>query len=225
LLASNNSPFLDLWLSCHTGEDSSDAFKRRILSRYCGLAPDEIVFTYGPQGKPSVVNSLKPCAFSVSHSGDWILCGVSGGAPVGVDIECMDRQRDTMRLAQRFYTAGEFSALESLPSEERSDHFYDLWTLKESAVKARGEALASGLAKWGFGLCRKTEVDRIEAFMNSGESDEPHAHYYLIETVQNYRAGICWLGSESSLPRLKLFTETEDDIWHESVPPLRAVSN
>ncbi len=73
-----------------------------------------------------------PC-FNLSHSGDFVILGVSEHI-VGVDIERIapyDR-----RVAARCYTQDELLWLES---QENDSAFYKLWTAKESIMKATGQ--------------------------------------------------------------------------------------
>ena len=46
--------------------------------------PFSFSYKYGEQGKPQIVNF--PKKFNLSHSGDYVVCGVSDGE-VGVDIQ------------------------------------------------------------------------------------------------------------------------------------------
>ena len=64
------------------------AVLRGLLGQYLSLPPEEIVFSYGPQGKPALLED--ELQFSVAHSGDYALLVFCAGAEVGVDIE---RQR------------------------------------------------------------------------------------------------------------------------------------
>lgn len=88
-------------------------------------------------GKPYLV-SEPGIYFSISHSGDWVVCAV-GDHPVGVDIEkCEPGRHD---VAARFFHKEEVRYLNSLLPSARDDAFYTLWTLKESFVKSIGRGL------------------------------------------------------------------------------------
>ncbi len=54
---------------------------RRILSGYLGCPPDEVRYSYGPQGKPSLIDE-GGLEFNMSHSGDLALYAVTRG-PAG----------------------------------------------------------------------------------------------------------------------------------------------
>ncbi len=93
---------------------------------------------FGAHGKPSL-----PAAphwhIGVSHSGDYIAVVLSP-KPIGIDIEHIG-SKQYMPIAQRFFATQEVDYLQSLPIEKQREIFYQLWTLKESYVKALGKGL------------------------------------------------------------------------------------
>lgn len=91
-----------------------------------------------PGGKPVIPGF----PFSLSHAGDWAVCAVSDG-PVGVDLE---RERPLRYSVERKLTAREQAELSMLPPDEREAGFFDLWVLKEAALKYTGQGLA-GLSR------------------------------------------------------------------------------
>jgi 4'-phosphopantetheinyl transferase len=58
---------------------------RQILSHYVDLNPEQIVFSYGAQGKPAIENH--PLQFNLSHSHDRAVSAISARYPVGIDLE------------------------------------------------------------------------------------------------------------------------------------------
>lgn len=62
------------------------AMLRRILAAYLDVSPEQVSFTYSPNGKPAVTNS-SALQFNLSHSGDLAVCAVSASRRIGVDIE------------------------------------------------------------------------------------------------------------------------------------------
>ncbi len=84
-----------------------------------------------PYGKPYIPGEAE---FSISHSGDAVLLAVSE-TPVGADIELIS-DRDTSRIAKRAFCAEESAFIEA--SEDKRRAFFDIWTRKESYMKAVG---------------------------------------------------------------------------------------
>lgn len=210
---------LHLWLCAREHTDSSDEFKRSVLSRYTGTAPGALQFEEGEHGKPGLVGIERPLDFNLSHSGDWLACAVSGGVPVGVDIEFCNPKRVSLKVARRFFREEEAAWLERSDEDSRAQRFFDFWTLKEAAVKARGDALAPGLSAHGFDLAFVEEAStrgRIEALSLDG------ARYLLLDPVAGYRLAACWMGESKLSPRLALFELREGGDVQEKAVPLRA---
>lgn len=74
---------------------------------------------------------------NLSHSGDYAVCAVSD-VPVGADIQHC-RECD-MKMANRFFTAEEAEFINK--STDKNSAFFEIWTKKESFVKAIGKGLA-----------------------------------------------------------------------------------
>jgi len=129
-----------LWL-CPRGTAGAEPLLRACLSRYAPRPPAAWRFTRNSNGKPAAAAAPRPLAFNLSHSHDRVAIAVTAGAPVGVDIEYCDPRRDLLRLARRFYHPEEVAALEQRDAVGCRDLFYDLWTVKEARIKARGGAL------------------------------------------------------------------------------------
>ncbi|MFI3177400.1 MAG: 4'-phosphopantetheinyl transferase superfamily protein [Eubacteriales bacterium] len=85
-----------------------------------------------PYGKPIVSGEQGPY-FNVSHSGDYVVLGVSD-TTIGVDIEVIDTY--SSKVARKCYTDREMDWLESIGTNEA---FYQLWCGKESVMKAYGQ--------------------------------------------------------------------------------------
>ena len=125
---------------------------RTVLSEYASTEPQAWRFTTDARGKTGIANPRSTLRFNLSHSRDWIVCAVATGFELGVDVEYCHPNRDTLRLAKRFFSAHEFAALRSLSAEQRTDRFYDYWTLKESWLKATGLGISGGLDSAVFDL-------------------------------------------------------------------------
>jgi 4'-phosphopantetheinyl transferase len=79
-----------------------------------------------------------PLDFNLSHSGEYVVCAVSEGVRVGIDIE-KRKAFSFMDLADCF-SAEEWE--EMAKSQSREATFYDFWTIKESVLKADGRGLS-----------------------------------------------------------------------------------
>ena len=104
--------------------------------------PFSFSYEYGEQGKPQIVNF--PKKFNLSHSGDYVVCGVSNGE-VGVDIQKWVPFKE--RTAERFFAPTEWKLLQELPASQRTELFYRLWSRKEAYGKYTGQGISSAVGE------------------------------------------------------------------------------
>ncbi len=101
---------------------------RIILSRYVCTPPEDIIFTFGPHGKPAT----EGVEFNLSHARNWAAIAVSQGIPVGIDIESI---RDNVEIDKLLRRIGETQTLGS------KEHLFHVWTRREARTKALGGPL------------------------------------------------------------------------------------
>jgi 4'-phosphopantetheinyl transferase len=70
------------------------------------------------------------------------LIAVASGRTIGVDLERVRSDLAADEIARRFFSASERAALDSFPSELKSEAFFRCWTRKEAFIKAIGEGLS-----------------------------------------------------------------------------------
>ncbi|KAK9833335.1 hypothetical protein WJX81_007623 [Elliptochloris bilobata] len=159
------------------------ALVRTVLARYCGLAPQALVFERGRAGKPELCRAAHPAAalpggrrlrFNLSHTPSLLGCAVAVDAAVGLDVEEAERmtRSDPLRLARRRFSAAEAAALERVASpSERAAHFVRLWTLKEAYVKAVGRGIDAppGLRGFTVSLEPVEDVPIVDPFSRVAE--------------------------------------------------------
>lgn len=89
------------------------------------------------QGKP-YYEALPQFYFNLSHSGHYVVAAFCD-SPVGIDIEQIKQKEKTLRIAKRFFHEEEYNFVAMAKDEkERNRRFYQMWTLKESFIKAKG---------------------------------------------------------------------------------------
>ncbi len=102
---------------------------------------NDFTLIYGAKGKPYFKD--EELYFSLSHSGDYVLCAVSR-EEIGADIqEC--KAGVQQNLAKRVLTETEWKYWNSLESgcKEADLYFYEKWTEKEARGKLTGEGILS----------------------------------------------------------------------------------
>ena len=139
-----------------------DALKRRylltrvlvrtVLSRCVPVDPADWIFAHNAYGRPFIADpppEALQLRFNVSHTEALVVLVVATGREVGIDVECTQRHAP-LDVAQRFFSRPEAAELASLPPEQQVARFWDLWTLKESYIKARGMGLSLPLDAFTF---------------------------------------------------------------------------
>lgn len=175
-----------------------------MLSRYAPVDPASWRFAVGEHGKPRLAGAPISLDFNISHSGDWLVCAVTGGTAVGVDIEHCRERRDVMKLAGRFFNAAELEDLQASSGATQVQRFYDYWTLKEASVKSLGQALAPALESCSFQLTG--EPGASSAVILDMSQDSPGvARYWLFDPLPGYRLALCWRSTVA--PCLRLFQQ------------------
>ncbi len=127
---------------------------RSLLSRYLGVAPNQLEFDYSPYGKPALSEGCGggSLRFNLSHSHKLALYVVARHREVGIDVEYRRADLADEEIARRFFSPREVSTLLALPAEMRLEAFFNCWTRKEAYIKARGEGLSLPLDQFDVTL-------------------------------------------------------------------------
>lgn len=176
------------------------ALVRSCLSLYHDVRPDEWCFEKNTYEKPHVAGPDCSAAvhFNISHANGLIICGLSRKFHIGVDVE--DSQRNTQTPFKRlssYFSDREIKALERLPGDARTQRFFDIWTLKESYIKARGGGLSIPLKKFSF----EFTGDQLTGFyIDSDMDDHPgHWQFWRLSAPPAYSVAIAVNANDSAL--------------------------
>jgi 4'-phosphopantetheinyl transferase len=126
--------------------------QRETLSRYQpAIGAAQWVFDTVANGKPRIAaaQGIAGLHFNLSHTDGLTVLAVLRDAEVGIDAEHLER-RAALEVAQNYFSPAEVAALEALPPARRHLRFYELWTLKESYLKATGAGLSTSLDRITF---------------------------------------------------------------------------
>lgn len=103
-----------------------------------GLRERDMEYATGDHGKPLLRNHPE-LHFSLSHSGTLVACAL-GDEPMGVDVQTIVKLR--RGLVEYTMSEAEIKRLDAMASIDEQELFFtQLWTLKESYVKATGRGL------------------------------------------------------------------------------------
>tara|TARA_B100001057_G_C22849769_1_gene950507 strand:- start:597 stop:1367 length:771 start_codon:yes stop_codon:yes gene_type:complete len=127
---------------------------RICLSEYTGLGMGDLQFTSNAYGKPQPREGLGAQApyFNLSHSRGRAVLALSLSPQLGVDIEFAGRERRFSKIAHRYFADSEAQDLLALSGSAQQQRFYELWSLKEAYIKARGLGLSIPLRSFAYSL-------------------------------------------------------------------------
>jgi 4'-phosphopantetheinyl transferase len=123
---------------------ASRGILRHLLSRFTGVGPESIRISLGAHGKPEIESgaSRATLRFNVAHADGLALIALARDNELGIDVERIAPERIDAPLVARALTAAERALWEATRESERPALFFEVWTAKESVMKACGLGLA-----------------------------------------------------------------------------------
>jgi 4'-phosphopantetheinyl transferase len=126
---------------------------RLALSYYLEVTPASLEFRMGRFGKPALLGQFaKHVDFSLSHTAGIAVCAIATRGTVGVDVETRQHDYRILDIAKRNFASSEICRLQRLEPSTAADAALELWTLKESFVKALGRGLQLPLNSFAIQL-------------------------------------------------------------------------
>jgi 4'-phosphopantetheinyl transferase len=161
---------------------------RQLLGRYLDVAPAELVFRYGPRGKPDLDGPWADCAiqFNVSHRGEFALMAFMR--------EQLRDVPEALTIARNHFTAAETRLLATATAAAaRQECFFRLWTRKEAVIKAVGTGLSMPLEE--FDVSSATEVGEAWHVVHVPARPETTWAVRDLEPAAGYRGALCVAGA------------------------------
>jgi 4'-phosphopantetheinyl transferase len=166
--------------------------QRRAFRRFCGATVigssqplSQIVFEETEKGRP-YLSDLPDCWFSFSSCRFGFLGAWSSTHGIGVDLEDQTRNLEALELAHGYFSRAEANAVEKACGPERLRTLFQLWSLKEAALKSIGEGLPFGLDAFEFELTPNPRV--VHAPPDYGGPKQFEAH--VIERTGSHCAAL-----------------------------------
>ncbi|MFA7077400.1 MAG: 4'-phosphopantetheinyl transferase superfamily protein [Syntrophomonas sp.] len=123
--------------------------------------------------------------FNLSHSEEYAVCAISDVA-LGVDIEyCSDIDLNTVNS---YFLGLEYAYIMEKPELERINAFYELWTLKESYMKAAGFGFR--LAFDAFCIHMREDITVVQ-----DRKIQPYSFYHT--QFDKYKLAVCYQGCKT----------------------------
>lgn len=158
----------------------SDILIRFMLCKRLKMKNRELVFGINEYGKPFLANG-KNIEFNISHSGGWVVCTIDN-LPVGIDVEQV--KPVDICIAKLLFSKEEVESLTDKCVADRNAYFYDLWTLKESYIKAVGKGLLIPLSSFTIRITDGNITLRC--------ADEPGNYYFKRYCIdKDYKMAVC----------------------------------
>lgn len=162
------------------------ALLRSCLSRYGDQQPWEWTFSTNDYGRPELSkDGSPPLRFNLSHTTELVACAVTRAETVGVDVEHTARKADLAAIAKASFAPEELADLNRLTEAAWRDRFFDLWTLKEAYIKARGLGLSLPMQQCIFHV----EPGAAESIRFSSELSEGWV-FGLLSPTQQHRLAV-----------------------------------
>ena len=175
---------------------------KTILSKYVGCAPVDLKFDIDTRGKPFLSSSNIPLTFNLSHTDNRIVFAVSKNQDLGVDLEIIKEERAILKIAERYFFPAETRELRNLPKTSQIKRFYELWTLKESVLKACGSGLSRGLSKTEFSF---PTSDKLVMHSAPGNGNLTNWQSWQIEEYKNYMLAVSVKSLDIKIDNIKSF--------------------
>jgi 4'-phosphopantetheinyl transferase len=138
--------------------------------------------------------------FNISHSNNVIVLATDD-APVGVDVEYIQPFSDLEDVITQF-TQEEQNAYHTKPEAQRVDFFYELWTLKESYMKATGKGLSCSLQSFSISITNNKVV------LSKGIDSDMDWHFQRYTFNDQYKCAVC--GRHSQFPKEAVIVNAYD---------------
>lgn len=177
---------------------ASDLLARAMICDRLGWNNQCIQFGYNDYGKPFLKES-GDFHFNISHAGDWVVMAMSQ-FEVGVDIENIVPL--DIEIARRFFSSYEYQQLKKIPPALQLDHFFQIWTLKESYSKMIGSGLALDMTSFSIVLGTESEAPYLSPV---GLSPIFFKQY---DFIRDYKLSVCSRDSSFSPNIIQIAEDT-----------------
>lgn len=171
---------------------ASHGYLRRILSHYCQVEPHALILEALPSGKPRLIRDGKrpEIEFNLTHSHGRGAVAVACGRPVGIDLEKVRAEVECKRLASRYFSAQEQSAVFAASEQRVPEVFFRHWVGKEAYLKGIGIGLQLPLDQCEVIVAEAGEQTVIRGPGATGASEGWTVRYLPLEAE--------WIGGVAS---------------------------
>lgn len=170
-----------------------EAMIRNLMEMEWQLQQGDYRISKAEHGKPYIQGTAFPVFYNLSHSGDYLVCGLSD-REVGIDIQQIGKYRP--EVVRRFFHPHEIKNLETCEEELRTDLFFRYWSAKESFLKYTGTGLSASLS--GFEIWFEGQDIRILK-----PDFQPKVYIQECPIHEDYKCFVC--SGYSHVPKVSQF--------------------
>ncbi|OTQ63039.1 4'-phosphopantetheinyl transferase family protein [Gilliamella apis] len=141
-----------------------------LLKQYCHIdsLPPIII---GDNSRPCFLQHNLP-DFNISHSKDWVAVAISLNGRVGIDIEVARQRKNYLNVAESIFANDEYQWM--LKQSDTLTAFWQLWTLKESALKLYAK---------GVWQMKSVKVDVVNKLISAPFGQDFYYQYQQVASV------------------------------------------
>jgi 4'-phosphopantetheinyl transferase len=161
---------------------------RTVLSKYINISPQSWTFRTNESGKPEIdfPKMYRFLRFSLTQTNGFMACALAADREIGIDAEAISRIEEIDKIADYSFAPAEARALRTLPPELRQRRFFELWTLKEAYLKARGVGLSLPLEKILF----NRDEGEMEYTLDASIDDPRNWRFYLLQPTVRHLVAV-----------------------------------
>jgi 4'-phosphopantetheinyl transferase len=179
---------------------------RSILSPYVDDKPERIQISASEDGKPFLPGNI--IQFNLSHSNDLMVCGITSGTRIGVDIQHLYQMENFEQVMAKILTPSEMDLMHDTPENEKQELFFSIWTAKEAYLKALGTGLRTKVN--AIQICWDQMNGAI--FQIDDPADDRDWFIQEIEIESGYKSFLVVEGKEIQVERRDFFPETTSEL-------------
>ncbi|TCL60107.1 4'-phosphopantetheinyl transferase [Kineothrix alysoides] len=161
-----------------------------------GLQADAIplsfAYSFGENGKP-YFNNYPDIYFSLSHSGDYVICAISE-EEVGADIQ--EHRKVKSGIAARFFSGEDKKTLEQAGAAggmNSVEVFFRMWSIKEAHMKLTGKGMQQGMdtSVIHFAEERNAEREYASGRVVCKGQEKDIAYFHICDKMEKYSIAVC----------------------------------
>lgn len=157
-----------------------------VLGRTLAVGPSELAFQKNHYGRPELVPPAS-LRFNLTNTTGLVACAVVPEREVGVDVEALDRADTILGLVDTVFTRAERANLAALDLPARRRRAVDLWTLKESYMKARGMGMSLPVERIELSF----DGPLVSVSLLEGMDPDPHRWAFSRHDIDGHVVSLC----------------------------------